>query len=389
MDRIESLIIEGFQDLMKENYENALEAFNKVLVLDSNNLEARRGLLIIYNDTDRYQEAIELADFLMEKDPEDLEYCFYKANALCGLESFDESLELLNIILERDSEYVHALHVRSMVKLNLEDLDGAMSDINQCISSGAKDEYTLTHRGSILLSQQKYHDALSDFDNALAINKDLALAKYNRGVTLRMLGENKKALKDVDQYFVEEVDSEILHQRSIILKNLNRDSEALDDLNRAIEMDQKNVEAFYSRGILQSKLGNYQEALSNLKQAEELNKEYFQDYLLNGYSEVYRKMKDFNSAIDYAKKALKFNPQFFWANATLAEIHSDMGDNEEFYKYLELAVNGGFQVTDIEESIKEKYKSDPRFTEYLKREKIGLWKRFKTSLGIKQHWILC
>ncbi|CAN0462061.1 unnamed protein product, partial [Ectocarpus fasciculatus] len=158
-----------------------------------------------------------------------------------------------------------------------------------------------------------------------------------------------------------------------ILKNLNRDSEALDDLNRAIEMDQNNVEAYYSRGILQSKLGNYQEALSNLKQAEELNEEYFQDYLLNGYSEVYRKMRDFDCAIDYAKKALEFNPQFFWANATLAEIHSDMGDNEEFYKYLELAVRDGFKVSDIEESIKEKFKSDPKFNEYLKRENKGLW----------------
>lgn len=383
MDRIESLIIEGFQYLMNESYKNALESFNKVLVLDSNNSEAWRGLLIIYKNTDRYQEAIDLADFLIKKDPEDLDYYFYKANALCGLESFDESLELLNHILERDSKHAQALHARSLVKLIQVDLDGAMNDINQCILSGNKDEYTLTHRGEILLSQQKYKSALNDFDNALKINRDFALAKYNRGITLRMLGEYKKALKDVDRSFKEEIDPEILHQRSIILKNLNRDSEALDDLNRAIEMDQNNVEAYYSRGILQSKLGNYQEALSNLKQAEELNEEYFKDYLLNGYSEVYRKMIDFDLAIDYAKKALEFNPQFFWANATLAEIHSDLGNNEEFYKYLELAVLDGFKVADIEKSIKEKYKSDPKFNKFLKIENKGLWKCIKTGLGIK------
>ncbi|MEM6816708.1 MAG: tetratricopeptide repeat protein [Bacteroidota bacterium] len=161
--RISELVIQAYQALDQGSYDEAQQNFNKILVLDSNNYDAHKGIMIIYHDTEQFDRSIEIADSLISIDPDDLEVFLYKANCFNALEHFDESSELFNHILEKEPANPQALHGRSIVKVYQEDIDGALDDIEKSIDGGNRNEYSLNHRGVINLTLGNYEKSLEDF----------------------------------------------------------------------------------------------------------------------------------------------------------------------------------------------------------------------------------
>lgn len=66
-------------------------------------------------------------------------------------------------------------------------------------------------------------------------------------------------------------------------------------------------------------------------------------------------------ALEYAKYAIEINPEFCYAYGTMAEVYCYLNDNDNFFKYLEEAVQRGLNPDQLEEKIRKKYKNDNKY----------------------------
>ena len=97
--------------------------------------------------------------------------------------------------------------------------------------------------------------------------------------------------------------------------------------------------------------------------------------VFNSIASIYKRLKDYEKSFEYIYKSLELDPKKAISTITLAEIYSELGNDQEFYKNLQLAfvfelTSKQFQkVIDIEDTYKKYYK-DKRFVELLKNYRI-------------------
>ena len=77
---------------------------------------------------------------------------------------------------------------------------------------------------------------------------------------------------------------------------------------------------------------------------------------------LFRRMKKYNKAIEYLNKARAISPEFANIDGTLALIYADQGDDDNFYKYLKIALEKGCKAWDyLHDSGFDKYRDSDRF----------------------------
>jgi MinD-like ATPase involved in chromosome partitioning or flagellar assembly/lipopolysaccharide biosynthesis regulator YciM len=95
----------------------------------------------------------------------------------------------------------------------------------------------------------------------------------------------------------------------------------------------------------------------------------------NSIGSIYKRLGDFDKSFEYIYKSLELEPKKAISTLTLAEIYAELGNDQEFFKNLQLAfvfelTSKDFQkVVNIEE-IYKKYYNQTRFIELLKNYRI-------------------
>jgi hypothetical protein len=109
--------------------------------------------------------------------------------------------------------------------------------------------------------------AIQDFTEAIQYLPDFPMAYYHRGLALMDLKRYKDALADFDNAinYKQEADYYAAHGRAQF--ELENDSDALDDLNRAIDLDSKQPAFYHDRGIVEYYLSDDKSASQDLNQA--------------------------------------------------------------------------------------------------------------------------
>jgi tetratricopeptide (TPR) repeat protein len=109
--------------------------------------------------------------------------------------------------------------------------------------------------------------AIQGFTEAIQYLPDFPMAYYHRGLALMDLKRYKDALADFDAAINYKQAAHYYAARSRAQFELENDSDALDDLNRAIELDSKQAAFYHDRGIVQYHLSDDKAALQDLNQA--------------------------------------------------------------------------------------------------------------------------
>jgi tetratricopeptide (TPR) repeat protein len=199
-------------------------------------------------------------------------------------------------------------------------------------------------------------NAVEALDKVIAINPNYAIAYANRAQSYNLLNDFEKALLDVDKAL--QLDNKLEFAFSVkgsILTKQEKYPEAEKVLNTAIEMNPNSAESYFNRGFFYEERKEYAKSESDYNKAEELGMEN-KAMLYNNMAVLYRRLKDFDKAIDFLNKARQFNPDYPNIDGTLALIYSDKNDEENFYKYLKVALEKGCPVWD--------YLTDPAFNKY-------------------------
>ncbi len=153
--------------------------------------------------------------------------------------------------------------------------------------------------------------AVQDFTEAIQFLPDFPMAYYHRGLALMDLKRTKDALADFDAAIKFKEEADYYAARGRAQFELENDSDALDDLNRAIDLDSKQPEFYHDRGIVQYYLSDDKNALQDLNQAATMYQSQNQQDkyqvvasdidILEGRKQGYLKLYDSGRAFTMAK----------------------------------------------------------------------------------------
>lgn len=186
--------------------------------------------------------------------------------------------------------------------------------------------YTL--RAQVLLKLGKPHDALAAVEQAIALAPEYAPSYWVRGLIRQHQHNPAAAISDFDQVLKREDHNQILitqaiGSRGMALTDLGRHTEALEDLNRALEVRADAFAERQFRAVAYLTLGRLDEAESDI--ATLLAREPNNGLLYRLQGELWLRRQDSKRARAAFDRALALNPKDAHAYRLRAEAHKALG----------------------------------------------------------------
>jgi tetratricopeptide (TPR) repeat protein len=233
-DYSEGYFWRGFLYTLLGDPAKGLAAFNKVLSIHPNDLQALGNRAAAYRAMGKYEEALADANKVILEDPKDVNAYMTKILVLAAQNDFDTALRVLDIAVQvepktaaswglrcaiqfdfqRYSEayhdcdkaiqlepsYAHAYLVRGMTKMRLNDFAGAISDSSMAIKLAPQAVY-YNNRAVIYMNMRKYEEALPDFAKATSLDQSLPEPYFGRGWIFAQQGKVNEAIEQYEKFF--------------------------------------------------------------------------------------------------------------------------------------------------------------------------------------------
>jgi tetratricopeptide (TPR) repeat protein len=117
--------------------------------------------------------------------------------------------------------------------------------------------------------------------------------------------------------------------------------EALDELNKALELDPRNAEAYYWRGRSLVNLGRLDQGMEDFKTAVKFKPDYAEAYDHLGW--LASKRGQVEEAIAYLTKSIELKPENAWAFYNRSRLFFSKGDVPSAMRDAEKACSLGYQ----------------------------------------------
>ena len=317
-----------------KNYTAAIADFTKVIEIQPENFEAyyERGNVYIHieeEDSDYQYYQLAIADFskaielkanyaeaynrrgdvyYILKEPEKALEDYNKAIQFKPNDSFDSSKYYSN---------------RGGAYFKLKDYKNAVKDLTKAVNLEPTEADHYIGRAEIYTAMGEYQKAVEDYTMALKIRPYNKLCYKYRAEVYEKMGETAKAKADMAEYKAPEKHTYTIDELNKIIQsnpndadaylnrgNLYRKSDnfdtAISDYNKAVELNLKNADAYNKRGLTYYKMENYDDAMKDFNQAIKINPKFADAYCNRGL--VWHKLKEFEKAVKDYTKAIEIDP---------------------------------------------------------------------------------
>jgi tetratricopeptide (TPR) repeat protein len=223
---------------LKEYTERLYEAVMREDITDEETLKNLYSGLFFGGEKDK---ALDITNVLIEANPMEPDYHFFRGRALIGLRRYDEALKAFDKAIELKPDYAKAYNNKGIALKNIRKLD----------------------------------EAIDAYDKATELKPDLVQAYNNKGVALRILGKYDEAIKTYDKAIELRPDDPYAYvSKGAALTSLGKYREAIETYRKAIELKPDFSSAYYNRACAYSLTGRRDEMVADLKRAIELDEEY-------------------------------------------------------------------------------------------------------------------
>ena len=282
----------------------------------------------------RFEEAIKAFDeAIKQNDPDNVYLAWYgKGLALFELREHQPAIEALqqaiNTLPKReDLKKFHSsiLQRQSVVYSYLgdfstsagrerearENYEQALSVINQAISLVPNNPNHYNEKSSVLSRLKRYDEGLAAITQAIDL-APRAVWYGNRGNLYREQQKYKLALDDYNKAIeLNPNHAGAYYNRGLLYSDQKKYDLALSDYDKAIEINHNYAEAYVNRGVLYRLQEKYELALADYDKAIELNRNDAVAYYNRG--NLYKNLQKYDSALADYNQAIKLNRNF--ANA--------------------------------------------------------------------------
>ena len=320
--------------------DQAIAEYEKIVSLEPRDVEDRMVLGQLYTVKHQTQKAEEQFKVAQSIDPDSEDVVLNLARFYAENGDLDHSAKIIEAVPESDrtskmefalgasydqlkrtkdaiAAYQRALDiepgdVRSMAALaqallNDDQLDAAMKQYRQLADADPDDVGTLIHIGEIQRRQGKYEDALTTIRKAAKKEPDNLEAGYNEGLLLDVLGRYDEAVQ--------------VYQHMVDLTS---------HANGAYTTDEKNNRSIFLErlGAIDHEQNKTEDAIAAYQKMIDMGG----DSALRGYQgqvDTYRDAKQFDKAVEIARKAVEINPKDNDLKLILASELADAGKVDE------------------------------------------------------------
>jgi tetratricopeptide (TPR) repeat protein len=176
--------------------QDAMKAFDKAIEIEPNYARAYAGRGAIYNDWEKYPQAVKESEQAVKIDP-NLAWGFnVRGWAHLGLLNYQKAIEDLNKAIELAPKYAWPYCNRSRVYFMLKNYRQALEDANRAIELDPQLPQAHIRRGMALSSTNNLQDAIKSFDKAIQLDPTFSWSFLQRGHTLLKLGKTEEAVEN-------------------------------------------------------------------------------------------------------------------------------------------------------------------------------------------------
>lgn len=229
-------------------------------------------------EADSLERAVESLRQAVKTDPANAHNVWLYTNmgALQGqLLRFDEAIESYTFALNVAPYHVPALLGRASVYLDTGKLELARVDYSLVLDVEKENEEALLMRAYIYKVQRQYKFARADYDRLLELHADHFNARLGLALLLQAEGERDQAVRMLDLLITESKEDA---SRSTLLYRARAEVEweseqyeaALVDVEKSLQIDDSQAEAYLLRGQIYLALGKKPQARRDFNQAQAL-----------------------------------------------------------------------------------------------------------------------
>ena len=242
----------------KRAYDRAVEDFDKVLVIEPDNVEAlvsRGDAFAQLGDLGRAMADLNRAVALAPGKPTVLlargQVESRRGNLAGAARDYEAALKL-------DARYADAMINLAAVR-SMQGQSGAAIDLlDQAIAIDRRNPLAFYNRGYAEFALKQYDKAIADYSSAIEIDPRLGLAYNNRALSRAVAGTDLvAALADSDQALkLLPLNLEVRDTRGFIYLKLGDPALALNEYNAALTIDPNRALSLYGRGLARIRMGD-------------------------------------------------------------------------------------------------------------------------------------
>ncbi len=196
----------------------------------------------------------------------------------------------------------------------------AIAQYSQAIKKDAKHTPSYSRRGQAYCKIGQYAKAIADLNEAIKQNSNDVAAYFFRATSHYNLKNYDKALLDYNK--ASEMgfssDAALYNNRGVIRFYQNDMLGALDDYNRALQLDPKRADTYIARALIYKRQGKKDLSLQDINQAIELHPDFARAYYER--AKIYRENNLAQSLSDYGK-SIELDPKMFSAYLERGDIY--------------------------------------------------------------------
>jgi len=252
------------------------------------------------------------------------------------LEKYNQAEEDFTKALEFNPENQNLIQNRMYARAQNQNYDGAFDDLNSLEKLDPKNKEWLFERGRLDFFKK---DTIAAEENLLKYTQrdSTNTTAWSMLALLKFQTDDTTSLKYIDRAIALDSDfSGNYINRGILYVRLHQFIPALDDYNKAIELD-NNVLAYYNRGLLRASLGDNNNAISDLNIVLSDDSLNYEARLRRAL--LFQTLRQYDNALSDFNIILKKYPYFVPAYQQIAQIYEARSDTRNAFLAREKAYN--------------------------------------------------
>ncbi len=331
----------GSKSLAAKDYARARSAYKIAIEWNPQLAAAHIGIATICYQSQDYEGALAACDLAIGFDPAQLDFYYQRALVNKALKNYYQVLADCKKILEQVPDHPSAVWLNAVALVKIENYQAALPGLDQHIKTYPQDPSGYCYRGICYERLAKFTSALTDLDRAISLQSNQPTFHHARGRTRQKLGDLQGALADFNITIDRKPQAAVYDDRAEVHRCLDNHSAAVQDCNRAIELNPKLTKAYFRRGLTYVELGNLELALANYTSA--INLDPTHSKALVQRSLLYFRQQDYRHAKQDCQAIKALDQTCFWSNYILGIVDSLSGLQhnaiKSFSKAIEIAPN--------------------------------------------------
>jgi tetratricopeptide (TPR) repeat protein len=222
--------------------------------------------LLYFGDRQRLEEATQAFNNALNLDSRLAEAYYNRGIIFIIKKEYEKGIRDCTDALKLKPNYVKAYNSRGLAYLSLGYPDRALADVNKALALDDRDQDAYHSRGVVYNELGNFEAANADFGRAYLLGYSGVSLWLNWGTALIKLGQYEAALDRLSQAVQYEQEGDIAKayaRRGFAYLQLGEGNyrQARADLEKAISLDAQLLEAHSNLGLLEARLSNYDEAV--------------------------------------------------------------------------------------------------------------------------------